>query len=151
MPFSGLMQIIGNLAGLGLGIFFKPVICHCSDMTARHFSRSVRAGPFCEPSVTTRLYNAIPTRGWHLLVDVSPDAGLTGHRHMSLTKQLSDFLGRESNPRSSDHWSDALTIWPSKLPSGTGYILSSFDWRITIVLARTDSSLIVSTHKWQHR
>ena len=88
---------------------FWPVSCHCSDMTSRHF--------FCsEPSVMMRLYNAVPTRGQHLLVDVSPDAGLTGHRHMSLTKQLSDFLGWESNPRSSDHGSDALTIWPSKLP-----------------------------------
>ena len=38
---------------------------------------------------------------------------------MSLTKQLSDFLGRESNPRSSDHGSDALTIRPSKQPHTT--------------------------------
>ncbi len=36
---------------------------------------------------------------------------------MSLTKQLSDFLGWESNLQSSDHGSDTLTIQPSKLPS----------------------------------
>ena len=34
---------------------------------------------------------------------------------MDLTKHLSDFLGRESSLRSSDHGSDALTIRPSKL------------------------------------
>ena len=63
----------------------------------------------------TRLHNAVPTKGMHLLVDGSPDAGLSGHRHVSLTKQLSDFLGRESNLRSSDHGFDALTIRPSKM------------------------------------
>ncbi len=87
-------------------------------MTARHFAGSVRARPLRKPSVTTRLYNAVPTRGPHLLVDVSPDAGLTGHpwSHVPHQAKLSDFLGRESNPQSSDHGADALTIRTSKLP-----------------------------------
>ena len=59
-------------------IFFLPVNCHW-NMTARLFflGRS-QPEPFCEPSVTARVRNTVPTRGRHLLVDVSPDAGLAG-------------------------------------------------------------------------
>ncbi len=95
-------------------LFLGPVNCCFFKTTGWLSSGSVTGRPFCEPSVMMWLYNAIPTRGQHL-VDV--DTGLIGHRHMSLTKQLSDFPGRESNPQSSDHGSNALTIRPSKLPS----------------------------------
>ncbi len=57
------------------------------------------------------------------------------HGHKSLTKQLSDFMGRESDPRSSDHGYDALTIRPSKLPC-CAFILAHLQGGVSLLLSR---------------